>query len=92
MESNDGAEVCEIIGIFMLSLIGNKCNPSNNGVYRNDGLSVFKNTSRPQSEINKKTFQKVFKNKGLDFIINCNMKIVNYVDVTLNLNDGSYRH
>ena len=24
-------------------------------------------------------------------IINCNMKIVNYLDVTLNLNTGSYR-
>ena len=33
----------------------------------------------------------MFKNKGLDIIINCNMKIVNYLDVTLNLNDGSYR-
>ena len=33
----------------------------------------------------------MFKNKGLDIIINCNIKIVNYLDVTLNLNDGSYR-
>ena len=37
------------------------------------------------------TFQKMFKNKGLDIIINCNMKTVNYLDVTLNLKDGSYR-
>ena len=35
------------------------------------------------------TFQKMFKNKGLDIIINCNMKTVNYLDVTLNLKDGS---
>ena len=33
----------------------------------------------------------MFKNKGLDIIINCNMKVVNYLDVTLNLNNGSYR-
>ena len=39
----------------------------------------------------KRTFQRMFKNKGLDIIINCNMKIVNYLDVTLNLDDGSYR-
>ena len=45
----------------------------------------------PQSEKIKKFFQRTFKNKGLDIIINCNMKIVNYLDVTLNLNDGSYR-
>ena len=91
MGSYDGAEVCELIGIFMLSLIGNKYNPNNIGLYRDDGLAVFKNTSGPQSEKIKKTFQKMFKNKGLDIIINCNMKIVNYLGVTLNLNDGSYR-
>ena len=91
MGSYDGAEVIELIGIFMLSLIGNKYNRNNIGLYRDDGLAVFKNTSGPQSEKIKKTFQKMFKNKGLDIIINCNMKIVNYLDVTLNLNDGSYR-
>ena len=91
MGSYDGAEVCELIGIFMLSLIGNKYNPNNIGLYRDDGLAVFKNTSGPQSEKIKKTFQRMFKNKGLDININCNMKIVNYPDVTLNLNDGSYR-
>ena len=90
MGSYDGAEVCELIGIFMLSLIGNKYNHSNIGLHRDDGLAVFKNTSGPQSEKSKKTFQKMFKNKGLDIIINCNMKIVNYLDVTLNVNDGSY--
>ena len=91
MGSYDGAEVCELIGIFMLSLIGNKYNPNNIGLYRDDGLAVFKNTSGPQSEKIKKNFQRMFKNKGLDLIINYNMKIVNYLDVTLNLNEGSYR-
>ena len=89
--SYDGAEVCELIGIFMLSLIGDKYNPNNIGLYRDGGLAVFKNTSGPQSEKITKTFQRMFKNKGLDIIINCNMKIVNYLDVTLNLNNGSYR-
>ena len=50
-----------------------------------DGLLVFKNTSGSQSEKIKNTFQKIFKNKGLDIIINCNMKIVNYPDIALNL-------
>ena len=67
----------------MLSLIGNKYNPNNIGPYRDDRLA--------KSEKIRKTFQTMFKNKGLDIIINCNMKIVNYLDVTLNLNDGSYR-
>ena len=50
-----------------------------------DGLLVFKNTSGSQSEKIKNTFQKIFNNKGLDIIINCNMKIVNYPDIALNL-------
>ena len=54
--SYDGAEVCELIGIFMLSLIGNKYNPNNIVLCRDDGLAVFKNTSGPQSEKIKKTF------------------------------------
>ena len=31
----------------MLSLIGNKYNPDHIGLYRDDGLAVFKNTSGP---------------------------------------------
>ena len=41
--------VCKLIGIFMLSLIGNKYNPNNIGLYRDDRSAVFKNTSGPQS-------------------------------------------
>ena len=74
-----------------LILIGSKYNPNNIGLYGDDGLAVFKKTSGPQSEKIENTFQKMFKNKGLDIIINCSMKIVNYLDVTLNLNHGSYR-
>ena len=72
----------------MLLRFGNKYTTNNIGLYRDD---VFKITSGPQSEKINKTFQKMFKSKSLDIIINCNMKIVHYVDVTLNLNDGSYR-
>ena len=48
--SHDGAEVCELNGIFMLSLIGNKYNLNSTGLHRDDGLAVFKNTNGPQSE------------------------------------------
>ena len=56
MGSYDRAGVCELIGIFMLSLIGNKYNPNSIGLYRDDRLEVFKNTSGPESEKIKKTF------------------------------------
>ena len=39
MGSYDGAVACERIGIFMLSLFGNKYNPNNIGLYRDDRLA-----------------------------------------------------
>ena len=57
------------------------------GLYRDDGLAVLKNKSGPQSEQVKKNIQKIFKDHGLDIIIQCNMKIANYLDVTFNLKD-----
>ena len=89
MGSYDRAEVCELIGIFILSLIGNKYNPFNIGLYRDDRL-VVKNSRGRQSGKIKKIFEKIFKNKGLDIIINCSMNIVNYLYAKLKLNDGHY--
>ena len=41
MGSYNGSEVCKLSGIFKLSLIGNKYNPNNIGLYRNDRLAIF---------------------------------------------------
>ena len=41
MESYDGTEVCELIGIFVVSLIGNKYDPNNIGIYKYGGLAVL---------------------------------------------------
>ena len=89
--AKDGAEVCEFVGIYMLYLIGKKYDSKNIGLYRDDRLAAFKNVSEPASEKIKKQLQSLFKQKGLQIIIECNLKVVNYLDVTFNLNDGSYR-
>ena len=77
MGAYDGAEVCKLVGIYMLSLISERCNKEDVGLYRDDGLSVFKNRSGPQNEPTKKFIQKVFRDHGLDIVIQCNIKIVN---------------
>ena len=65
-------------------MIGKQYDTKNIGLYRDDGLSIFKNCSGLQMEKIKKYLQKVFKNNGLDVIIECNMKVGNYSDVTFN--------
>ena len=89
MGAYDTAEVCELIGIFLLNLLGQQY-MKNIGLYRDDGLSIFKNCSGPQIEKSKKHLQKIFKNNDLDVIIECNTKVVNYLDITFNLNGGTY--
>ena len=54
-------------------------------------MAVLKNKSGPQSEKVKENIQKIFKGHGLASIIKCNMKVVNYLDVTFSLNDGTYK-
>ena len=61
------------------------------GLYRDDGLGVFKKKSGPESEKIKKSIQGIFWEKELKITIQCNLKIVDYLDVTFNLTDSSYR-
>ena len=84
MGAYNGDEVCELVGTYMLTLLLKKYSNNDFGLYRDDGLAVLKNKSGPQSEQVKKNIQKIFKEHGLDIVIQCNMKIVYYLNVTFN--------
>ena len=59
----DGNEICELVGIFMLSL--SKTYSSNNiDLYCDDGLSVFRNTCGTHAEKHKKIIPKFSKTKA----------------------------
>ena len=42
MGSYDGAEVCELVGLFILNDLCNEYGKDNIGLYRDDGLAIFK--------------------------------------------------
>ena len=71
MGEYDRVEVCEFIDIYMLYVIGKKYNSKNFGLYKDDRLAIFKNTK------NKKTIR-IFKQKGLQIIIERNLKAIDY--------------
>ena len=81
MEAFDGAEVCEAVDNFLYQLAKNY-NKKDIGLYRDDGLAIFKNVSGSKAEKIKKDIQKLFKDNHLNITIQCNLKIVNYLDVT----------
>ena len=57
----DGAEICEIIGIFSSYELSQTYNKNNIELSFYDGLGVFKNMSGPEFEKIKRHSQKIFK-------------------------------
>ena len=90
MRTYDWVEICELVGISLLNKVSDLINKNNVRLYRDDGLTVFKNKSGQQLEKMKNNLQKLLKDFALKVIIENNLKIVNYLDVTLNLKDGTY--
>ena len=70
MGAYDGAEVCVLVGSFLLYQLSNKYNKKDIGLYRDDGLAVFKNKRGPQAERIKKDFQTIFQENDLKFLLN----------------------
>ena len=48
MDVSQGLDVCEIIGVFSLNLLEQQYNKESDGLYRDDGLSVFKKWRSPK--------------------------------------------
>ena len=91
MGSYDGAEICELVGLYILHKLGEKYGKERIGLYRDDGLACFENTSGPEAERIRTTFIKLFKNEfSLNIVSDTNLKIVNFLDLTLNLSTGKY--
>ena len=61
MGSFDGAELCELVGLYILYILDEKYGKSRIGLYRNDGLACFGYTSGPQADRIRKDFIKIFK-------------------------------
>ena len=71
--------------------IGEKFNKDNIGLYRDDGLACFENNNGHQNDKIRKELIQIFQTHGLILEIKCNLKNVDYLDITFDLNTGSYR-
>ena len=89
MGSFDGAEVTDLVGLYLLSQVQH-IRGVNLGLYRDDGLGTSTLTER-QTDLAKKQIQKIFQDNGLKITIEVNMTTVNFLDVTLDLKAGTFR-
>ena len=87
----DGAEVCELVGIYILNKLSNIIDIDSIGLYRDDGLGTFESLCGSKIEGKKKNVTKVFKMCGLSIISTTNITSADFLDVTFNLKTESYQ-
>ena len=91
MGSYDGAEVCELVGVFMLNNLKKLLETHCIGLYRDDGLGVLKDAPGHVADATRKSITSLFKQHGLRVTINANIKIANFLDTQFDLETGKYR-
>ena len=94
MGAQDGAEIAELVGIFLLKQInsfltsvGQKCHA---GLYRDDGLIYIENSNGPLISKIEKALNHIFKSNKLKISTEQKGHTVNFLDVTLST-DGSFK-
>ena len=89
MGSFHGAEVCDLVGLYILDKL--KSIFDNCGLYRDDGLGVI-DLSKPlvYEKIKKSTFR-LMSDIGFKITLEIGAQITNFLDVTLNLSNNTYR-
>ena len=96
MGSWDGAEICELVGLYLLNLLTNGTQKvfdiQNVGLYRDDGLALIRATGRTMDKFMQQV-HKIFESEGLSIEIETggNLKVTDFLDLTLNLNTMEYR-
>ena len=74
-----------------MSKLKNIVNRENIGLYRDDGLGICQNMSKTEIERLKKRIVKMFKDCGLSITTECNLKSVDFLDITFDLVNNTYK-
>ena len=91
IDSYDGAEIFELVGIYILTRLATIIKKSDCGLYRDDGLVIIRNVNGQQIDRTRKNINKILKDIGFGIDIETNLKVVDFLDITCNLNNGIYK-
>ena len=91
MGAYDGAEVAELVGLLLLHNISEQLPQLNFGLYRDDGLGVYKTTSGQNIDHTRKKLETIFKDLDLKITFIARQHSVNFLDTTLDLQTNSYK-
>ena len=84
MGSYDEAEVCELVGLYLLGKLVPLIATTNVGLYRDDGLAVIHRANGPKMDRIRKGIIAQFKSEGLSITIDTNLIETDFLDVSFN--------
>ena len=87
----DCAEICELVRLYTQSKLEYILPKTNFGLYRDDGLVLLGNFNDQQMDKKRKAIIKNFKDISFSIDIQTNLKEIDFLDVTMNLKNGTYR-
>ena len=90
MGSFDGAEICELVGLYLLHVLQQKFPMIDFGLYRDDALGTYTSIPGPACEKIRKQIIQTFKDNDLKITIDMNMRTANFLDCTFDLVKDAY--
>ena len=89
MGSYDGCELCELVGLYIIDTVKTNHPYLNFGLYRDDGLGALTKRSKPELKRIEKKLRETFKTLGLKITCDTDMNVVNFLDVTLDMEQNT---
>ena len=91
MGAYDGAQVTDLVGLYVLHLLKTEIPEIDFGIYRDDGLGVHRRIPPTQLNGIKKRILNLFEKLGLKILAEQNLFKVDFLDVTLDLTNETYK-
>ena len=90
MGAYDGAQVTDLVGLYILHQLKTNIPEIDFGIYRDDGLGVHRRIPLTKLKGIKTKIVNLFEEMGLKITTEINTMKVNFLDVTLDLNNETY--
>ena len=91
MGAYNGAEVAELVGLYLLQQIKEALPRLDFNLYRDDGIAAYKSMRAQVIEQYRKRIIKIFKDNGLTITLQFRLHQTNYLDASFDLANNSIK-
>ena len=90
MGSFDGAEICELVGLYLINKLSKLLGNENMGLYRDDRVPAIETASDPILDKMRENIIALFKEEGPTITYDTNLTETDFVDVTFSLETSKF--